>query len=66
MARGFVIKDKEHLVNFQCFEAAFGVDGKGLATKRLEIGKGCAGCCFEIGIENFCHICGAYPAQRVS
>lgn len=32
--------------------------------KRLGLGKGCAGCCFEIGDQTFCHICGQYPAQR--
>ena len=65
LARGFVVKDKEQLVNFRCFEAVFGVDGAGLPTKqRLGVGRGCAGCCFEIGAALFCGVCGAYPAQR--
>lgn len=63
--QGFVIKDKESLVNFRAFQTCFGEDGSQLPIKRrLEIGLGCAGCCFEIGTDNFCNICGAFPAQR--
>lgn len=63
--RGYDLKNKEHLVNFRAFERAFGVDGLQLARKkRLPLGKGCAGCCFEIGEATFCDVCGAYPAQR--
>lgn len=63
--QGFVIKDKEHLINFRAFKECFKADGSGLSTKRrLEIGSGCAGCCFEIGKSSFCKICGAFPAQR--
>ena len=66
-SRGFNIKTKEYLINFRAFEACFGRDGQNLpTTNRLEIGQGCAGCCFEIGDKTFCHICGAYPAQRSS
>ena len=67
LARGFVIKNKEHLANFRAFEAAFGPDGKALPNKvRLPIGQGCAGCCFEIGDATFCDVCGAFPAQRTA
>ena len=69
--RGFVIKSKESLVNFNVFEKCFAKEKEGgekvielSNKKRLEIGKGCAGCCFEIGDRTFCRICGAYPAQR--
>ena len=64
-ARGYTIKNKEHLANFRAFEEAFGADGSGLATKkRMGLGEGCVGCCFEIGDAMFCEVCGAYPAQR--
>jgi len=66
-ARGFNIKTKEYLVNFRIFEECFGLNGHKLPTaKRLEIGQGCAGCCFDIGAETFCRICGTYPAQRIA
>lgn len=65
LARGFVLKDKEHLANFRAFEQAFGPGGATHPTKRrLGLGLGCAGCCFEIGEATFCEVCGAYPAQR--
>jgi len=65
LERGYVLKNKEHLANFRAFEAMFGADGATLPTKRrLPIGQGCAGCCFEIGDAAFCEVCGAYPAQR--
>ena len=64
-ARGFVLKDKEHLANFRAFEQAFGSGGATHPTKRrLALGHGCAGCCFDIGEATFCEVCGAYPAQR--
>mmetsp|Transcript_3902 Transcript_3902/g.8599 ORF Transcript_3902/g.8599 Transcript_3902/m.8599 type:complete len:365 (-) Transcript_3902:31-1125(-) len=64
--RGYVIKSKEYLVNFRIWEKTFGVDGVKLThMKRLPIGQGCVGCCFDIGTEKmFCNLCGAYPAQR--
>jgi len=65
LTRGFVLKDKEHLANFRAFEQAFGPGGAAHPTKRrLGLGLGCAGCCFEIGEATFCEVCGAYPAQR--
>lgn len=65
LSRGFVIKSKEHLVNFRAFEASFGAFGENFpGKKRLSIEEGCSGCCFDIGEETFCKICGAYPAQR--
>ena len=64
-ARGFVLKDKEHPANFRAFVQIFGAGGAAHPTKkRLAIGEGCAGCCFEIGEATFCEVCGAYPAQR--
>mmetsp|Transcript_27230 Transcript_27230/g.69196 ORF Transcript_27230/g.69196 Transcript_27230/m.69196 type:complete len:353 (-) Transcript_27230:157-1215(-) len=63
-ARGFVLKNKEHLANFRAFEACFGRDGAAHPKKkRLQVGEGCVGCCFEIGEATFCDVCGAYPAQ---
>lgn len=65
LARGYVLKNKEHLANFRAFERIFGTDGEAHPKKRrLPIGQGCAGCCFEIGDATFCDVCGAYPAQR--
>jgi len=65
--RGYEIKNKEHLANFRAFEAIFGSDGTAHPRKkRLGLGEGCAGCCFEIGEATFCDVCGAYPAQRAA
>ncbi|CAB9496287.1 Asparagine synthase [Seminavis robusta] len=63
---GFVIKDKEALINFRIFQKRFGEQGENHPTKkRLERNQGCVNCSFEVGpTENFCRICGAYPAQR--
>lgn len=64
-SRGYILKNKEHLVNFRAFEKAFGKDGERHPHKqRLHLQEGCAGCCFEIGEATFCGVCGAYPAQR--
>ena len=64
-ARGYVINNKEHLANFRAFEAALGRDGaKHPTRKRLPIGQGCVGCCFDVGTALFCDVCGAYPATR--
>lgn len=64
-AQGFIIKNKEHLINYRAFARVFGFDGsKHPTAKRLSLGQGCAGCCFEIGDATFCRICGAWPAQR--
>lgn len=60
---GIVIQSKEYMINLWAYIQAFG----GIChpeKKRLKIGEGCAGCCFEIGEANFCFICGAWPAQR--
>ena len=64
--RGYVVGSKESLVNFRIWERTFGVDGAKLTDmKRLLLGEGCVGCCFDIGTEKmFCNLCGAYPAQR--
>ena len=65
LERGFVISSKEYLVNFRAFESCFGKDGvKLLNKKRLGLEQGCVGCCFEIGDNTFCRMCGAYPAHR--
>lgn len=67
LKRGFVINSKENLINFRAFEACFGNKDGVIELpdkKRLDIGQGCVGCCFEIGDATFCHVCGAYPAQR--
>jgi asparagine synthase (glutamine-hydrolysing) len=70
LERGYVIKSKEDLTNFRVFEKTFNLNG-GLTNgshpkTRYPIGDdaGCIGCCFEIGDSMFCHVCGAYPAQR--
>ena len=62
---GVIIKSKEYLVNIRTYMKIFG----GLVhptKKRYPVGSnlGCVGCHFEIGTSMFCHICGAYPAQR--
>ena len=62
-AKGLIVRTKEHMMNLQCYLKVFG----GIvhpAKKRLPLDQGCAGCCFDVGEENFCHICGAWPAQR--
>ncbi|CAK0881906.1 unnamed protein product [Prorocentrum cordatum] len=65
LSRGYALQGKEHLANFRAFEACFGRDGADHPKKkRLPLGQGCAGCCFEIGEATFCDVCGAYPAQR--
>lgn len=68
--RGFDIrsKGKEYLVNFRVFETTFARENSEVwelpNKKRMPLGQGCAGCCFDIGTDMFCHVCGAYPAQR--
>jgi len=60
---GMVVRTKEHLINLRSYIGVFG----GIVhpeKKRMPIGEGCAGCCFDVGDENFCHLCGAWPAQR--
>lgn len=65
LERGYVIDRKEQLVNFRVWESVFGRDGGGkVEMTRLSIGEGCVGCCFDIGEKKFCHMCGAWPAQR--
>lgn len=67
LERGFVICTKENLVNFRAFESCFGGDSRTIELpniKRMDLGSGCKGCCFDIGDGTFCHVCGAYPAQR--
>lgn len=65
LERGFDIKSKEYLVNFRTFEKCFGMNGeKCTKMKRLGLGEGCVGCCFDVGDELFCRMCGSYPAQR--
>ncbi len=61
--QGVIVKTKEHLINLKSYVEVFG----GLvhpSKERMPLGEGCAGCCFDVGEENFCHICGAWPAQR--
>jgi asparagine synthase (glutamine-hydrolysing) len=61
--QGVIVNSKEYLVNIRIYKNVFG----GIVhptKKRLSIGEGCFGCCFEIGEKMFCHLCGAYPAQR--
>ncbi len=60
---GLVVRSKEHMINLRTYIEVFG----GIVhpeKKRMSIGEGCAGCCFDIGDETFCHLCGAWPAQR--
>jgi asparagine synthase (glutamine-hydrolysing) len=72
-SRGYVIRSKEYLANFRIFDECFGgISKEGLflsqkGKKRLGLGEGCAGCCYEIEDDKtFCDVCGAYPAQRSS
>lgn len=63
--KGINIKSKEHLHNIGIFQSIFG--GLIHPTKqRYPIGdpRGCISCCFEIGDEQFCHLCDEYPAQH--
>lgn len=63
--KGIRIKSKEHLHNIRIFQTIFG--GLVHPTKqRYPIGdpRGCVSCCFEIGDEQFCHLCDEYPAQH--
>jgi len=65
LGQGFDVKTKEYLVNFRVFQRFFGRHGETLpGATRLGMGEGCVGCCFDVGEEMFCRICGAYPAQR--
>jgi hypothetical protein len=64
-----IIHSKEYLVNIRIYQQVFG--GIVHPTKKrllLEGEKegGCVQCCFELETPNsmFCHMCGAYPAQR--
>lgn len=67
LERGYIIKNKEQFYNFSLFEKEFGPNGEACKSiKRLALGKGCVGCCFEVGDKTFCFVCGAYPAQRSS
>ena len=62
---GIKIVTKEHLHNIRLFKSIF--DGLNHPTKkRYPIGdpRGCISCCFEIGDEQFCHLCDQYPAQH--
>jgi asparagine synthase (glutamine-hydrolysing) len=64
LLRGFVMKNKEHLFYFREFERHFGLDGSSHPNKkRLALGEGCSGCCFEIGDAMYCRMCSAWPAQ---
>lgn len=67
-SRGFNIKSKEYLINFRVFDNIFEIDKHGdvlpNGKKRLGLGEGCINCCFEIGDNMFCHVCGAFPAPR--
>mmetsp|Transcript_6418 Transcript_6418/g.10067 ORF Transcript_6418/g.10067 Transcript_6418/m.10067 type:complete len:254 (+) Transcript_6418:1-762(+) len=65
LLEGVSIKSKEHLHNIRIFQSVFG--GLVHPTKeRYPIGdrRGCVSCCFEIGEEQFCHLCDEYPAQH--
>jgi asparagine synthetase B (glutamine-hydrolysing) len=64
---GILIRTKENMVSLRIYKKIFG----GLVhpkLKRMPIGEGCAGCCFEHEYPGamFCHLCGAYPAQRTT
>ena len=63
---GIIIPSKEYLVNIRIYQKVFG----GLVhptRKRLPMGEGCVGCRFELDRPDamFCHMCGAYPAQKI-
>lgn len=61
--QGLIVRTKEHMINLRSYLKVFG----GIVhpeKERMPLGEGCAGCCFYVGEENFCHICGAWPAQR--
>ena len=65
LEKGIQLQSKEHLHNIRIFQNVFG--GLNHPTKkRYPIGdpRGCVSCCFEIGKEQFCHLCDQYPAQH--
>ena len=65
LEKGIKLQSKEHLHNIRVFQIVF--DGLNHPTKeRYSIGdpRGCVSCCFEIGNEQFCHLCDQYPAQH--
>lgn len=64
LKRGFHLNRKEQLANFREFVNIFGPNGESADMKRLPLGEGCVDCCFDIEDKMFCHMCGAYPAQR--
>ena len=61
--QGILIRSKEHLINFRSYVKIFG-GIRHPEKKRMPLHEGCAGCCFEIGDNNFCSLCGMWPAQR--
>ena len=64
---GIGLQSKEQLYNLRIYATLH--DGFYHPTKqRYPIGdpRGCISCCFEIGDEQFCHLCDAYPAQHPS
>mmetsp|Transcript_23924 Transcript_23924/g.50413 ORF Transcript_23924/g.50413 Transcript_23924/m.50413 type:complete len:388 (-) Transcript_23924:214-1377(-) len=64
LKRGFRMRDKESLSYFRVFVEIFGPNGEEAEMNRLPMGEGCVDCCFDVGDKMFCHMCGAYPAQR--
>ena len=66
VAEGVVVRSKENLVNLRIYQRIFG----GLVhptRKRVPEGEGrCVDCPFQLDRPDamFCHMCGAYPAQR--
>lgn len=64
---GIILQSKEHLYNIRIYETIHG--GLYHPTKQrypIDDHRGCISCCFEIGEEQFCHLCDAYPAQHPS
>ncbi|KAL3921748.1 MAG: hypothetical protein SGILL_002584, partial [Bacillariaceae sp.] len=64
--KGVVLPTKEHLHNIRIFESLHGGKLQHPTKERFAVGdpRGCVACCFDIGDEQFCHLCDQYPAQH--
>ena len=61
-----VLQSKEHLHNIRIFLENFGGFDQHPTKQRYPVGdpRGCVSCLYDIGDEQFCHLCDEYPAQH--
>ena len=65
LAMGIKLQSPEHLHNIRTFQEVFGGLNHPTKTRYPEGDpRGCISCRFEIGDEQFCHLCDEYPAQH--